>query len=104
MSSQSKRTFYRTIIQIEVLSESPYSSTDLEKIYLDISEGAQSGEVTIITDSEEMDSKTCVAKLKEQGSEPDFFLLDEHGHDLEEDIFSEEEDDDDCEIKKLKKD
>ena len=103
MSTKSKRKFYRTIIQIEVLSEEPYSSTDLEKINDDITNGNQVGDVTIITDSEEMDGKTCADKLSSIGSEPDFFCLTIHGHDTEdaEDYLSEPEN---GVIKKLKKD
>ena len=105
MSTKSKRKFYRTVIQIEVLSEEPYSSTDLEKINSDITEGHQSGLVTLVVDSEELDSKICAEKLQAQGSDPEFFSLDIHGHDTEDaqDIF-EGEDDDDTKIKKVKKD
>jgi hypothetical protein len=104
MSTKSKRKFYRTIIQIEVLSETPYSSTDLEKINDDITNGNQVGDVTIITDSEEMDGKTCADKLKEMRSEPDFFCLTVHGHDTEdaEDYFN-EDDEEQGGVKKLKK-
>lgn len=106
--SASKRKFYKTIIQIEVLSETPYSSTDLEKINEDITNGAQSGHIEVIVDSEVLDSKTCVKSLKAQGSDPEFFCLDIHGNDTE-DYFDEDSDKDDDylndgKIKKLKKD
>jgi hypothetical protein len=103
--SNSKRKFYRTIIQIEVLSEEPYSSTDLEKVNDDITNGHQSGRVTIELDSEVMDSKTCVKKLKEQGSDPEFFCLDAHGQDTEDaqDYLNDDEEEGGG-IRKLKKD
>ena len=101
--SQSKRKFYRTVIQIEVLSEEPYSETDLNQVADDITNGHQSGKVDIIVDSEEMDGKTAANKLKEQGSDPEFFCLDDHGHDTE-DVFDENEEDDEGEIHKLKRD
>ena len=83
----SKRKFYKTIVQIEILSETPYSSTDLEKINLDITEGSQSGKIQIITDSEEIDARTCAGKLlNEHSLEPDFFAIDEHGNDIEDKI------------------
>ena len=105
MSTKSKRKFYRTIIQIEVLSETPYSSTDLEKINDDITNGDQVGDVTIITDSEEMDGKTCADKLAAMGSESDFFCLTVHGHDTEDAVdYLDDEDDDQVGVKKLKKD
>jgi hypothetical protein len=103
----SKRKFYRTIIQIEVLSEEPYSKTDLETIAEDISIGHQSGIVTIPVDSEEMDGKTCAAKLKKQGSDTEFFSLDEHGNDTEDVIENEDDDslyDGEPKVKKVKKD
>ena len=105
MSTKSKRKFYRSVIKIEVLSEEPYSSTDLEKIADDITNGSQSGLVSLEVDSEELDPKVCADKLKEQGSDPDFFMLNDHGHDIEEDWGDEEEDEEDGKvIKKLKKD
>lgn len=104
MSTKSKRKFYRTVIQIEVLSEEPYSSTDLEKINDDITNGHQVGDITIITDSEEMDAKTCADKLSKVGSEPDFFCLDVHGHDTEDAEDYLDDDDEQEVIKKLKKD
>ncbi|HWY35604.1 MAG TPA: hypothetical protein VNX68_13235 [Nitrosopumilaceae archaeon] len=109
MSTKSKRKFYRSVIQIEVLSEEPYSSTDLEKVLDDITNGHQSGDVSLVVDSEEMDSKTCADKLKAQGSTPDFFMLDDHGHDIKEEgghdwLGLEDDEDDDKVIKKLKKD
>ena len=83
----SKRKFYKTIVQIEILSETPYSSTDLEKINLDITEGSQSGKIQIITDSEEIDAKTCAKKMiTEHNIESDFFSIDEHGNDLGDEI------------------
>lgn len=102
MSTKSKRKFYRTVIQIEVLSEQPYSSTDLEKINYDITEGHHSGEITIVTDSDEMDGKTCAEKLQAQGSDPDFFCLDVHGHDTEDAEDYLDDDQDDEVVRKLK--
>ena len=88
----SKRTFYRTVIQVVVLSENPYNETDLEQIAYDIKEGDQSGQVTITSANEEMNSKTAVALLKEQGSEPSFFMLDDQGNDIHSDDEDDEED------------
>jgi len=103
MSTKSKRKFYRTVIQIEVISEEPYSSTDLEKINYDITDGHNSGEVTLVTDSEELDAKTCAEKLKAQGSDPDFFCLTIHGHDTEDaEDYLDDEDEDDIKVRKLK--
>lgn len=83
MSTKSKRTFYKTIVQVEILSEQPYSSTDLEKINDDITNGQQVGNITLVTDSEEIDAKTCAAQLSLFGTDPEFFLIDINGHDIE---------------------
>jgi len=105
MSTKSKRKFYRTVIEIEVLSETPYSSTDLEKINDDITNGHQSGLITIVSDSEELDPLTCVEKLTAQGSDPEFFLLNKHGHDIEEEEdYLNDDDEDEVRLRKLKKD
>lgn len=98
----SQRKFYRTIVQIEILSETPYSSTDLEKINDDITNGAQVGAVTVEVDSEEMNATTCVKKLKEVGSEPGFFMLDEKGNDLEDEGEEENDFDGGHKIRKMK--
>jgi hypothetical protein len=95
----SKRKFYRTIIQVEVLSETPYNETDLEQVAYDINQGEQSGKVSIIS-SDEMDGKTAATKLKEQGSDPDFFMLDIHGNDIHDD--EDEDEDDEYKIRKMK--
>ena len=101
--SLSKRKFYRTLVQIEILSEEPYSSTDLTKISEDIYEGSQVGNVQLILDSEEIDSKTCVERLFAVGSDPEFFSLNKHGHDTEdaEDYLNETDDEAD-KIRKMK--
>lgn len=102
--SNSKRKFYRSVIKIEILSEEPYSSTDLEKIQYDITDGHQSGLVSLEIDSEEMDGKTCAIKLQEQGTDTEFFCLDEHGQDTEDALDSLSEDDEEnTEIRKLRK-
>ena len=103
--SLSKRKFYRTLVQIEILSEEPYSSTDLEKIQDDITNGHQVGEVSVVTDSELMDVKSCVERLFAVGSDPEFFCLNKHGHDTEdaEDYLNEPDEDNETDkIRKLK--
>jgi hypothetical protein len=54
-----------------------------------------------------MDGKTCAAKLKKQGSDTEFFSLDEHGNDTEDVIENEDDDslyDGEPKVKKVKKD
>lgn len=77
------RKFYKTIITIEVLSEKPYDQTNLSEISYDVAEGACSGMVRV-TSKEELTGKQVAEALKEQGSDTEFFLLDENGDDVEE--------------------
>lgn len=76
------RKFHKTIITIEVLSEEPYDQTDLNEVAYDITEGHHSG-VVKITSKEEMTGKQAADELKKQGSDTEFFMLDENGNDIE---------------------
>lgn len=77
-----KRTFYKTVIQVTVLSEEPFESEDLSEINYAITEGGCSGDVnTILT--EKLDGKQIAKELQSQGSDPEFFRVDEDGNDTE---------------------
>ena len=65
--------FYRTIIQIEVLSKDPFECTDLSEINYAITEGDCSGKVEIIQ-SEKVPPEKMAELLKSQGSDPNFLL------------------------------
>lgn len=84
----SPRKFYRTVLMVEVLSEVPYNETNLAQIATDLNEGEQVGKVSITSSNEEMTGKVCAVFLKEAGSEPGFFMLDNNGND----VFDEEDD------------
>jgi hypothetical protein len=87
----SKRTFYRTVLKVEILSETPYNETSLEQVAYDINEGDQVGKITTEISSEELNGKEAAAALSDAGSEPEFFMLDKNGND----VFDEEDEDDD---------
>lgn len=78
----SKRKFYRTTIVIEVLSEEPYTPDSVQQIDYDIIEGDCSGQM-FAGKSFEVDGPTMAANLKAQGSDPEFFQLDDEGNDLD---------------------
>ncbi len=79
MSTPSKRTFYRTVYTIEVLSEEPMNpDLDLADIDFAISEGECSGEVSM-GPSEPIDAATVAKALAAQGSDAEFFNLNEDG-------------------------
>jgi len=77
------RKFYKTVIQVEILSEEPYSSpTTLDQIHYDITFGDCSGYLSLLT-SQELSRKDFIEEVFKQGSDPGFFNLQEDGTDLE---------------------
>jgi hypothetical protein len=77
------RKFYKTIIQIEILSEDePYpDGNSLADIDYDITDGKYSGAMKIVG-SVELDGATAANALKEQGSSPYFFQIDDDGNEI----------------------
>jgi hypothetical protein len=80
----SKRKFYKTVIQVEVLSETKgiTDGMDLYEIANEINEGGSSGSVKEI-EQIEVDGKQMVDLLNDQGSEPEFFQLTPEGEEIE---------------------
>ena len=73
-----RKKFYRSIIQVEVLSDRPLPKT----IYLkdsEISEGDMVVKVTIPELNKQVSGKVMVKLLEDAGSSIDFFGLDEEG-------------------------
>ena len=68
------RKYYKTIIQVEVLSEDPYNYIGLNELHYDITDGGCSGKTSVIS-SETLSGKQMAKALKEQGSDPGFFNL-----------------------------
>lgn len=79
-----KRKFYKTIFRVEVLSEDfPVEDVDsLHDIAYQIDEGDCSGKVEHVR-SVRLTGKRAAEALREQGSDPEFFQLDDNGNDLE---------------------
>ena len=74
----SKRKFYRTVIQVEILSEEKFDtdgSMNLNDIELAITDGDCSGRVKTLIHNEVKNSQEIVELLKEQGSDCAFFQL-----------------------------
>lgn len=80
------RKFYKTIIQITVLSEEPMTGGEsLSDICYEMDQGDFSGQMKI-GKSKELDGKQMARALKRQGSDPGFFGLDDDGsHEDDED-------------------
>lgn len=68
--------FYRTVIEVEVLSEDPYVFNSLSNIAHDIRDGDCSGKVTVIS-QEEVSPDKMAELLTAQGSDPSFLLGEE---------------------------
>ena len=79
----SNRKFYRTVIQIEVLSDEPYSYGDLADVHYSVAERQCSARCPTMLNNEEIDGKRMAELLKAQGNEPSFFKLDAEGNDTE---------------------
>lgn len=78
-----ERKFYRTIIQVEVLSEKPLTGDEnLEQIAHNIVEGDWSGQVDTVL-REEVNGQDMANLLIGQASDPGFFRLTDSGDDVE---------------------
>jgi hypothetical protein len=71
----SDRKFYRTVIELEVLSDQPLGQFELETIVYEITEGSWSGVDTIVL-QEEVSEGQLKELLIAQGSDPEFMLND----------------------------
>ena len=78
------RKFYKTIITIEVLTETPIMySMSMADISREIEGGDFSGKYETIIENEVVDGKIASEILLEHGSDTEFFLLDEDGNDID---------------------
>ena len=77
------RTFYRMLIEVEVLSEEPFEFGKLFDIHEQITTGSCSGLVRVVK-RHRMSAKTAARALQRQGSDPEFFRLSSTGKDMEE--------------------
>lgn len=79
------KKYFKTTITIEILSERKYYSTDLSKIEYDISYGDCSGKVEV-SSYQELTSTEAAKELLAQGSDPEFFNLDQDGRVMDDDL------------------
>jgi hypothetical protein len=82
MERRTDRTFHRTVIQVEVLSESRIGPVDLDTLHHMTTEGDCSGKLTTVLE-EGMDGGQAAEALLNQASEPSFFSLTKDGHDID---------------------
>lgn len=81
---EQKRKYYKTVVKITVLSEDEplKDGISLEEIAYEITDGHCSGDI-VIQSRTEVKAREMAKLLMEQGSDPEFFRLDEDGNELE---------------------
>lgn len=80
-SDVSSRTFYRSLVTIEVISDvKGLSELSLEDLNFEITDGGSSGMVLKRVETE-IDGANAAKRLLAQGSDPGFFQLTETGQD-----------------------
>ena len=80
-----KKKIYRSVITVEVLSDRPVDDaflTNLSSVNYEITSGDCSGQVQVKSMNEELTGHEAVKAVQNQGSSPDFFMIDEEGEDV----------------------
>ena len=78
------RKFYKTVIQVEILSEEPIGDmTDLDTIHYETTYGRWSRS-TAVKKQITMNGLAMAKALIAQGSDPEFFMLDANGENIPE--------------------
>ena len=76
------KQFYKTIYEIEILSEYELPGwMSVEQIAYEITSGGCSAAFNHIK-TQKLSGKECAKELMNQGSDPEFFGIDENGDDL----------------------
>ena len=77
------RTFYKTVMQIEILSKNPIPDTmSLKEIAHEATDGEYSMQYSSVS-QDELTGKQAADELIKQGSSPGFFMLDDDGNDID---------------------
>jgi len=83
-TSAAARTFYRTLVQVEVLSEDPIpDDCTLKDLLEEIDIGDCSGRTEWLKSNEAVTGKRMAKLLQAQGSDPGFFRLTDKGADMD---------------------
>lgn len=78
------KTIYRTVIEIEVLSEEPIpDDMGLDEIQDECNEGSFSGIYDFKVKNQEVKGIEAVKLIKAQGTDVEFFQMDEEGNELD---------------------
>ena len=80
-----KKKIYKTVISYTILSEEPYFDMRLSDIIYNCEEGSFiGGKFMTTTINDELIGENAVNEIKELGSMPDFFMMDDDGEEIEE--------------------
>lgn len=90
----SERKFYKSIIQVEVISEEPMHFDNLSDVVEEISVGDSSGMYNTVVQNETIDAATVIHRIAAHDTDPGFFSLDDHGNDADPRVAYDEYDDD----------
>lgn len=74
-----KKRLYRSVIQIEVLSDYPYDFIGLDLTHEDITDGDCSGKTKVLHLNQVIEGLDAVKAVKDHNINPDFFLMDDEG-------------------------
>jgi hypothetical protein len=77
-----KKLIYKTVIQVTVLSDTPLTHMSLSDVAYVIEDGDCSGQVEW-KPSKILVGKAAAKAVQAQGSDPEFFQMDEDGNELE---------------------
>ena len=78
-----KKTIYRTVIEVEVLSENPIGEADMETIVTQTMDGDWSGKNVTKIQDQKLTGKKAVKAIENQGSDTEFFNMDENGNEID---------------------
>lgn len=79
-----KGKIYRSLFTVEVLSEEPIDcSTSLTDLLEECNNGDYSGMTNLVYANHEVTGKRAANLVIKQGSDPEFFMMDENGNELE---------------------
>lgn len=77
-----KKTIYETTITVKVLHEDAFDYENLEDVHHAITDGDCSGSFET-TGHVVLIGKEAVKAVEAQGSDPEFFMMDENGNEIE---------------------
>ena len=77
-----KKKLYRTIIQLEVITEEPLEQQPLARIAFECDNGDYSGYTNWKVTNQPIKGKKAAKLVIEQGSDLDFFQMDENGNEI----------------------